>query len=272
LGYPRASVVHAEHHPIGCAVNLDVDRSPGRCVLDGVVHEIGHQDAQRFSVPGDVAFVDMFEAQIDPVRLRGRRGIRHGEPRDVGQGDWLKPGTRGGTGLLAGQHEQLLHQVRRTLDAGGQPPDRHLARRIVGGTLEALRLQLQRGERRAQFMGGIGDKALLGFEGLTHPLEQQVQLLHQWTDLIRQAGLAHLGQAIGLRSATWRRTRETGANDALTTHHTTSIRRGAITAIGQTVRSASVLAICRRTAMACATWMICECDCIENTRYIVPCA
>jgi len=68
------------------------------------------------------------------------------------------------------------------------------------------------------------------------------------------------------RSATWRRTRETGATEALTTHHTTSISSGAITAIGATIRSASVLAISRRAAMSCATWMVRACDCIEYTR------
>ena len=45
-----------------------------------------------------------------------------------------------------------------------------------------------------------------------------------------------------------------------------SISSGAIKAIGQTVRSAKVLAISRRADMSCATSMVREADCSENTR------
>ena len=64
-------------------------------------------------MPGDIALVDMAQSQIDPVRLRGRRGIRHCESRDVGQGDGLRLVTRGRTGLLECQSRE--HRLTETV-------------------------------------------------------------------------------------------------------------------------------------------------------------
>ncbi len=62
----------------------------------------------------------------------------------------------------------------------------------------------------------------------------------------------------GDRSSAWRdatceRTRATGCSEPLTTHHTTSIRIGIMTAMGPSVRRARLPAILRRTARSCAT-------------------
>ena len=68
------------------------------------------------------------------------------------------------------------------------------------------------------------------------------------------------------RAATCERTRATGSSDPLTTHHTTSIRIGIMTAIGPTVRSAMLPAMLRLTAMSCATCKVWVGVWIENTR------
>ena len=47
---------------------------------------------------------------------------------------------------------------------------RHVARGHVGGALQALHLQAQRGQRRAQLMGRIGEEALLALQHAGHLL------------------------------------------------------------------------------------------------------
>ncbi len=69
-----------------------------------------------------------------------------------------------------------------------------------------------------------------------------------------------------LRPASSRRTRSTGRSAWPTTHHTASASKGASSAIGHTVRQASVRAIWRRTCRFCATWITWAGDCSENTR------
>jgi hypothetical protein len=67
----------------------------------------------------------------------------------------------------------------------------------------------------------------------------------------------------GDKSSAWReatcfRTRATGSSEPLTTHHTTSIRIGIITAIGPSVRKARLPAMLRRTARSwatCTVWL-----------------
>jgi hypothetical protein len=137
-----------------------------------------------------------------------------------------------GRGFLARQHQQLLDQARGAVDAGGQAADGHLARFRRIGAVQALRLQAQRGQRRAQFVGGVGDEVLLGVEGRAHAPEQQIQFVHQRAHFVRQAGFRHRRQIVGLARATCERTRATGSSEPLTTHQTTSIRIGIITAIG----------------------------------------
>ena len=68
------------------------------------------------------------------------------------------------------------------------------------------------------------------------------------------------------REATCERTRATGSSEPLTTHHTTSIRIGIITAIGPRVRSARLPAMLRRTARSWATCTVWFAVWIENTR------
>jgi len=75
----------------------------------------------------------------------------------------------------------------------------------------------------------------------------------------------------GDRSSAWRaatclRTRETGASEPLTTHQTTSIRIGAISAMGPTVRSARLPAMRFLTAMSWAICTVWELVCTEKMR------
>jgi len=51
-----------------------------------------------------------------------------------------------------------------------------------------------------------------------------------------------------------------------TTHHAAASSSGTSQATGATVRSASVRAMWRRTAMSCATWITWRGVCSDNTR------
>lgn len=88
------------------------------------------------------------------------------------------------------------------------------------------------------------------------------------------SGLTSSGKSFsdtGDKSSAWRaatclRTRDTGASEPLTTHHTTSIKSGAISAMGATVRSASAPAMRWRTAMSCAICTVWLLVCTEKMR------
>jgi hypothetical protein len=97
---------------------------------------------------------------------------------------------RCGRGLLARQHHQLLHQAGGTVDAGLQPAGCAGTGLVVARAAQGLYLQLQRRQRRAQLMGGIGHEALLRFEGLAHAVKEPVELVYQRADLVGQTVLA----------------------------------------------------------------------------------
>ena len=67
-------------------------------------------------------------------------------------------------GLESRHRQQLLDQVRCAVDAVFQFGQRRGARGGVGRALRELDLQLQRGERRAQFVRGVGGEAALRVE------------------------------------------------------------------------------------------------------------
>ncbi len=96
------------------------------------------------------------------------------------------------------EREHLLDQLGRAVDAGGEAPRGELACRVVGRPLQRLHLQLERGERRTQLVRGIGDEVFLRLEGMTYPVEQQVELLHQRAHLVGQPFLAHRRELVGL--------------------------------------------------------------------------
>ena len=93
-----------------------------------------------------------------------------------------------GVGLLAGERQQLLHQARRALDAGGESLERGLTVGVGRGALRKLKLQLESGERRAQLMRGVGHETALGVERRAETVEQRVERSHKRLDLGRVPG------------------------------------------------------------------------------------
>lgn len=53
--------------------------------------------------------------------------------------------------------------------------------------MQTLDLRQGRGQRRAQFMGAVGSKAALGFQGLAQALQQMIDRLGQRGDFRRQS-------------------------------------------------------------------------------------
>ena len=98
---------------------------------------------------------------------------------------------RSGRRLVARQHQQLLHEAAGAVDAGLQARGGAFPGVVVAGAAQALHLQLERGQWRAQLVGGIGHETLLSLERLAHPPEQAIELAHQRADLVGQAILAH---------------------------------------------------------------------------------
>jgi len=63
-----------------------------------------------------------------------------------------------------------------------QLAERTVALLVVAGAQGNLKLGLQRGERRSQFVGGIGGESAFGFEGGIDALKEAVQRLQHGAD------------------------------------------------------------------------------------------
>jgi hypothetical protein len=145
-----AAVVHRQDEMAGRAQHLHVHRAAFGRVLDGVVDQIAQQDGQGLRVAGHGGVlglrVDGRQAQVDGARLRGGGSLRHGLACQIGQRHGLRGRAHGGLRLVPGQGQELLHQARGAVDAGGQALGGVLARGGVGRALQGLGLQLERGQ------------------------------------------------------------------------------------------------------------------------------
>ena len=194
-GDAGAAVFHGEHGVVARSAHLQVHLAARRGVLDGVVEQVARQHAQRLGVAGHGGRVGVEQAHVHAARL-GRWG-------HVGQGQGGDGAQVHGLGgdrarFLPGQGQQLLHQPGGTVDAAGQALGGGGTRRIVARALQALQLQTQRGQGRAQFVRGIGHKMLLRIEGALHALEQQVEFPDQGLHFVGQLGIVHGRQVVGL--------------------------------------------------------------------------
>jgi hypothetical protein len=90
---------------------------------------------------------------------------------------WHLHGCQGALGRvrgLAGQRQELLHEVRGTLHRVQQGVERLPPFGLVAGAGHHLRLQVHGRERGAQGMCGIGNEGLLGRHGRGQALEQGI--------------------------------------------------------------------------------------------------
>ena len=94
-------------------------------------------------------------------------------------------------GLAARQRQQLLDEASGAVDALAERLDRRRARGVVAGAAQQPQLQLQRRQRRAQLVRGVGDEGALAVERAAQALEQGVERARQRRDLVGQAGRRH---------------------------------------------------------------------------------
>ena len=202
-GDARAGVVHTQQPGAGLGQQRHLHRAAGRTVAQRVVHQIAGQHSQGIRVAVDAGRLERgIQVQLQPA------AARLGQCAQVGQhlAQQRRQGHRGeGHGrrarLAAGQGQQLLDQPGGAVHAGHQGVQRGLAAGIVGSALQALRLQFERGQRRAQFVRGVGDKGALTVQRLAQAGEQGVERMHQGCGLGRQIGLGQGRQGVGIALA-----------------------------------------------------------------------
>jgi hypothetical protein len=187
---PLSSTTHST--PPSPRRSVDPPR-PGR-VLDGVVDQVAQQHAQGLGLARHAQGLGLLDAQVDAACAGQRQAVGHHLARERQQ---LDRGRRTfGRPFLARQQQELADQFDGPLDAFAQALGGQLARRRVGGTLQGLQLQAQRGQRRAQLMRRIGHEMALRLQALLHPREQGIELPDQGPHLV---GQALLGQGRGRR-------------------------------------------------------------------------
>ncbi len=137
-------------------------------VLDRVVDQDQQQLFQVVGVAEDGGLLDRIG---DDGVLAGHRhqpglavDVAH-EPADIDLVASLQPQPR----VDASQGQQVADQAAQALDLGDRVGHRLVAvggRQVVTGALEQLEIRADRGERRTQLVGGVGDEAALRGEGV----------------------------------------------------------------------------------------------------------
>ena len=192
-GDAGAVVFDAEDDVAGRFFGTQVDLAAGRGVADGVV-------GQGFDQGVEVGFVGVENgvggAGYAEVLLFGfgqGQEVFDYAAEEVLAGQALL-GALGFGGLGAGEGEELLEQAAVAVDALQQAGE--LAGsgfgQAVGG--QALGLQGEGGHGAAQFVGGIGDEALLLLHGLMGALKQAVNGLDETADFIGDVFGAQRGE------------------------------------------------------------------------------
>ena len=198
----RAAVADRQRQLVILA--LDAHWSPCRLrrVAHSVVTRLRIPDAQPFGLAGDDGWAGDSEAEIDVAGddLRTEIGAHRFAQRRQVDRLWM---GRPDSGSGRGQLQHLVDQAGGRLESGFcnccSERSRSLA---IAGALGDLQLGLQRSQRRAQFVGGIGGETALGVDGLFHALEQAVSGLDQRADLGRCAGRVGWPAAVADRG--WR--------------------------------------------------------------------
>ncbi len=90
------------------------------------------------------------------------------------------------------QHQQLLDQARGAVGAGDHAGQRVRAFRVAAGAERHLRLRLHRGQRRAQFMGGIRREAAFLLQGTAQAVEQGIDRRDQGNYLARRTAFVEV--------------------------------------------------------------------------------
>ena len=141
--------------------------------------------------------------------------------------------------LHARERKQLLHQARGTLQAATQSLARLSTFRFGLCDIECPELQIERGERRSQFVGRIGNERAITFEDARQT--DSTDSFSASTNGRTSAGRPSTGKgssAVGARVRTVCARRSSGSSERRTTTATIAARTGSSNAKGRSVRSA----------------------------------
>jgi hypothetical protein len=163
-----------------------VDASARRGIAQGVVEQVAQHHAQAFGLAHQFQGLARAHAQVDAADI----GLG-GEVRDRSLDEDIHLHRREGDlarfRLQARHAEQLVHQVGGPVHALAKLGQGGVALRPGFGPARDLGLQLDGGERRAQFVGRVGDEAALVRHGLIETRQQVAQGVHQGGHLIGHA-------------------------------------------------------------------------------------
>ena len=196
----NARTVIADPQPHTAAIGRcqrHLDARGRRIVAQRILEQVADQDTQRIRIAlhGGRKTIGRVERHRRTAFARGDRQIGDHGARKRGQvhrrGRLLER-----AGLLARQGQQLRHQPDRSLQPAAHHREGFAAFVVVAGAFGELDLQLQRGQRRAQFVSGVGDECALRQHRALEPRQQIVQRVREGQDLARQAGLGDRLQAL----------------------------------------------------------------------------
>ena len=188
-GQARAVVLGLQHRRTGLAGHTQGHHRASAGVVQGVVKQVVQGFSQEQGLALDGQGIGPFIAQVNPSGQGPRRPVaRH----VAGQGRQIQR-LQAHLGLVARQRQQLLHQVGAALGTG-----QHLAQALtqglwVGLGQRQLGLADQAGQRRAQLVGGVIQKALLLAQAAPNCRQQLVHSAGQGVHLLRR--LRHLDGA-----------------------------------------------------------------------------
>ena len=161
-------------------------------------------------------------------------------------------------GLDARERQQLLDEVRCARDAGVEIVERGCARRTPIVAAREIELQLQRGERRAQLVRGIGGEAPLRGQRFVEPRQQALRLPASGCSSSGTRALGERRHRVGTALGDGARHRVERLQAATDARYQISTPRIGISATnGSSVRSAVCVAIASRSSCACATCSAC---------------
>ena len=213
-GDARPRIPDAHPNPLRIALQGNAHLPLRRGELEGVVHQVANRHLHAVTVAGQRhGVIGGLHQQGNPLlpgeRLEGRhRRIQHGAQVAGGAVEFQQ------TGIQAGKVEQVAGDPRQPLDLGlalGQ--ELGLRGGVVrGGALQQGVEIFEGGDRRAQFVRGVGDETAQGVtlglqlaDVLLKVVRHLVELLRQCADFPlalqirphRKVSRAHLGRGAG---------------------------------------------------------------------------
>ena len=168
----------------GLARDDDVHAPAGRRVTHGVVEQVAEQPPQCVGIAHHAHLFGGIDAEVDAGGVGQRHEVRHSAAHEFIE--FQRLGYHGSAMLLARDCEQLLHQPCDARHARAQVSERGVAI-LLSRLDDRLRLQVERGERCAQLVGGVGKEGPLPFERRPQSPQQIVECVGDWPHFVRQA-------------------------------------------------------------------------------------